>query len=266
MISVRKSLVLVHRYLGIVLSLFFVMWFATGIGMIYSRGMPRLTPEVRLSRLSAVDFTRVRLSPVEAAERAYVEQPGRAVLLSVQGRPAYRFSNSETVFADNGDVFEGLDLAQAKTLAAEFARVSEDKIRNVAEIDAPDQWTLTQGRQLRGAHRALCLTAARRGGSTHDSRQQSAGVGFHYSAFLLLRASTGEDAALVSIGHLDCWSRMRTVAGGHRHRIDGIQTVAHPLFRLDAMALRHRTRVRSSDIDVGLQRTAFDGAVGVDRA
>jgi hypothetical protein len=148
MISVRKSLVLVHRYLGIVLSLFFVMWFATGIGMIYSRGMPRLTPEVRLSRLSPVDFTQVRLSPVEAAERALVEQPGRAVLLTLQGRPAYRFGNSETVFADNGDVFEGIDLEQAKMLAAEFAGVSKDKVQLAEEIDSPDQWTLTQGRQL----------------------------------------------------------------------------------------------------------------------
>jgi hypothetical protein len=148
MIAIRKSLVLVHRYLGIVLSLFFVMWFATGIGMIYSRGMPRLTPEVRLARLSAVDFDRVRLTPVEAAERAGLEQSSRTVLLTLLDRPAYRFGNSDTVFADNGELFGELDLAQAKTLAARFVGVSEDKVQLAAEVTQPDQWTLTQGRQL----------------------------------------------------------------------------------------------------------------------
>jgi hypothetical protein len=147
MISFRKSLILVHRYLGIILSLFFVMWFATGIGMIYSRGMPRLTPEVRLARLSPVDFASVRLSAAEAAERASLEQPGRVVLMMLQGRPAYRFG-SDTVFADNGEVFAGLDLEQSKALAGQFAGVSVDHVQLAAEIDRPDQWTLTLGRQL----------------------------------------------------------------------------------------------------------------------
>ena len=39
-----------HRYAGIVLSLFVVMWFATGITMMYVGGMPRLTPEMRLEQ------------------------------------------------------------------------------------------------------------------------------------------------------------------------------------------------------------------------
>ncbi|HEX5000315.1 MAG TPA: hypothetical protein VFY29_18985 [Terriglobia bacterium] len=45
--------------LGIPLSAFFLMWFLTGIGMIYSRGMPRLTPEVRLSRQTPLDLEKV---------------------------------------------------------------------------------------------------------------------------------------------------------------------------------------------------------------
>jgi len=40
----RKWLILTHRYAGIVLSLFVVLWFATGITMMYAGGMPRLTP------------------------------------------------------------------------------------------------------------------------------------------------------------------------------------------------------------------------------
>jgi len=37
----RKWLILTHRYAGIVLSAFVVLWFATGITMMYAGGMPR---------------------------------------------------------------------------------------------------------------------------------------------------------------------------------------------------------------------------------
>ena len=40
MVTARKLLILIHRYLGTTLCLLFLMWFLTGIGMIYSRGMP----------------------------------------------------------------------------------------------------------------------------------------------------------------------------------------------------------------------------------
>ena len=47
-----------HRYAGIVLSLFVVLWFATGITMMYAGGMPRLTPEMRLEKLPNLDLAR----------------------------------------------------------------------------------------------------------------------------------------------------------------------------------------------------------------
>ena len=65
----RKSLILIHRYLGIVLSLLFLVWFISGIGMMYAKGMPRLTPELRLLRLPAIDLAKIRLTPTEAAAR-----------------------------------------------------------------------------------------------------------------------------------------------------------------------------------------------------
>src|SRR5678816_548344 len=98
MIGLRKALILTHRYLGIVLSLMFVMWFVTGIGMIYSRGMPRLTPQTRLSRLAPLELSAVRLSPSQAVEQGNLRRPdGRVTLLTVDGRPAYRFGATSTV-------------------------------------------------------------------------------------------------------------------------------------------------------------------------
>ena len=90
--SFRRCMILTHRYLGIALSLTIVMWFASGIVMMYAGGMPRLTPELRLERLSELELSSVRLTPSEAAERGGLQgAPGRVVLLSVMERPAYRW-------------------------------------------------------------------------------------------------------------------------------------------------------------------------------
>src|SRR5262245_44600510 len=128
----RKWLILTHRYAGIVLSLFVVLWFATGITMMYVGGMPRLTPEMRLEKLPSLDLARVRLTPSEAAEAGLIGEPGRVVLLSIMGRPAYRFGTGETttVFADTGDVMEGASLTQARTIASRFAGVTEEQVRS----------------------------------------------------------------------------------------------------------------------------------------
>jgi hypothetical protein len=67
---VVRSLILVHRYLGIPLSFLFVIWFVSGIGMIYVGGMPTLTPQARLERLPPLDLAAVRLTPSAAAARA----------------------------------------------------------------------------------------------------------------------------------------------------------------------------------------------------
>jgi uncharacterized iron-regulated membrane protein len=148
MIWLRKPLILAHRYLGIALSLMFVMWFVTGIGMIYSRGMPRLTPQVRLTRLAPVNLSSVKLSPAEAAERAGVEAPsGRVTLVSVLDRPIYRFGNS-TVFADTGEPMSVIDADTSVRIGARFMGLPAEKVHFDREITEPDQWTLTLVRQL----------------------------------------------------------------------------------------------------------------------
>src|SRR4029450_12548359 len=146
MTQLRKWLILTHRYVGIALSLIFVSWFASGIAMLYGRGMPRLTSDLRLERLAPIDASAVRLSAAEALERAELsETPKRVTLLTVMGRPAYRFGAGETttVFADTGDLLEDIDAAQAQTIAAAFVRLPENRLRHVARLTQPYQWSLT---------------------------------------------------------------------------------------------------------------------------
>ena len=142
--AVRKWLILTHRYVGTALSLMFVMWFATGIAMLYARGMPRLTADVRLARIAPVDVSAIRLSPQEALDRAdLIDAPDQVTLLTIMGRPAYRFGSQTTVFADTGDLLTEIGAERARHIAAEFGRVPVDRVRHVATLSRPDQWTLT---------------------------------------------------------------------------------------------------------------------------
>lgn len=149
----NKLLMLSHRYLGIAISLLVVVWFASGIVMMYAGGMPRLEPEARLERLPDLDTSRVQLTLAEAAEKAGFDASagwagGPVTLLMLMDRPAYRFGRDATVFADTGEVLEEVNADQAKTVAARFMNMPEDRIRYVRTLTSPDQWTLGQGRTM----------------------------------------------------------------------------------------------------------------------
>src|SRR5215471_14289142 len=100
----RRLLILIHRYLGIALSLLFAAWFISGIAMIYTKGMPNLTPQLRLQRLAALQMDSVRITPSAAIRKAGLDRPpARVTLSSVAGRPVFRIG-STTVFADDGEL------------------------------------------------------------------------------------------------------------------------------------------------------------------
>lgn len=143
----RRALILSHRYLGIAISLMLVVWFASGIVMMYTGDMPRLDPQLRLQRLSALDFATVRLSPAEAAQRAGAGANAVPTLLMVQERPAYRFP-AATVFADDGSVLAPLSPAAAAEVARRFADVTADAVHFERELQTTDQWTLGSRRDL----------------------------------------------------------------------------------------------------------------------
>jgi hypothetical protein len=142
---IRKSLILIHRYLGIVLSVPFVLWFVSGIAIIYARQMPTLTPEARIAHLPPLDPARIRFSPAEAAARAEMGgPPEQATLLTVLGRPAYRFSGGVTLFADTGELLE-MNAARAAEAARLFTGVPADDLHAMEILTSADQWTIGQG-------------------------------------------------------------------------------------------------------------------------
>ncbi|HEY6506708.1 MAG TPA: PepSY domain-containing protein, partial [Vicinamibacterales bacterium] len=110
-------------------------------------GMPQLSPDLRRERLAALDTAAITMSPSEAAERATATEVQRATLITVLGRPAYRFGG-RTVFADTGEVLAPVDRAAAQSIAARFLSVPDSDIAFMHEVTEPDQWTLTLSRAL----------------------------------------------------------------------------------------------------------------------
>src|SRR5262245_27537512 len=117
----RKGLIWVHRYLGIALSLLFVVWFVSGIGMLFAGGMPRLNPQEKLYREQEIDLNLVKLSPAQLPQGAYAGDgtAGRASLRMLLDRPVYRI-DGQTMFADDGSVLDGVDKTTAMEIAARF--------------------------------------------------------------------------------------------------------------------------------------------------
>ena len=71
--SIRKLLnwktffIYTHRWTGIVFGVIFVVWFISGVAMMYV-GMPHLSEKERLGHLKPLDLSTVTVSPAQAAE------------------------------------------------------------------------------------------------------------------------------------------------------------------------------------------------------
>ncbi len=148
----RRWLIWTHRYVGIPLSPLFVLWFVTGVVMMYTGGMPELASATRIERRAPLDLSQVRLTPHDAFERGGVGQPATgAKLLSVLGRPAYRF-DGVTVFADTGERLLPLGPDGAREVARQFTGVPASAITYDRLVVEPDQWMLI-AQQFLPAHK-----------------------------------------------------------------------------------------------------------------
>ena len=91
-----RSLLFLHRWLGVLLCVLFLLWFPSGIGMMYW-GYPEVTAADRLEHSSPIDPATVLLTPAEAAERAGAQPPTQIRLNTFDGRPVYRFGKGDAV-------------------------------------------------------------------------------------------------------------------------------------------------------------------------
>jgi len=149
----KRSLILVHRWLGVALCLVFLLWFPSGIGMMYW-DYPSVSAGDRLERAPALDPSKIMLSPAEAAAKLDEgEGRGQVRLNTFDGRPVYRFGGGRDgaaiVYADTGE--EQIDVSKDMMDRIAAAWTGQPVTAATVEpIEEVDQWTIQTGlRNLR---------------------------------------------------------------------------------------------------------------------
>jgi hypothetical protein len=143
-VVVKRSLIVVHRWLGVVLSLVFLVWFASGIGMMYWT-YPTVTARDRVERAPVLEPAAIKLSPADAWKTIAADDPPAQIRLNTfDGRPVYRFGGrggQQIVYADTGEEQFEVPMDMVRRAAAAWTRQPIASAA-VEELNEPDQWTL----------------------------------------------------------------------------------------------------------------------------
>jgi PepSY-associated TM region len=140
---VKRVAIFVHRWLGVALCLLFLLWFPSGIGMMYW-DFPEVTAQDRLARSPALDASTILFSPGEARAKAGAPPAAQIVLNTFDGRPVYRFRarrSESVVYADTGEPQTGASPELMRRVAAAWTR-QPASAATIESIEQPDQWTV----------------------------------------------------------------------------------------------------------------------------
>jgi hypothetical protein len=86
--STMRALILLHRWLGVAISLLFAMWFSTGIVMHFVP-FPALTEAERIDGLAPIDLSQVPYDPAAAVNASGIKDATRVRLLQRSDGPVY---------------------------------------------------------------------------------------------------------------------------------------------------------------------------------
>ena len=127
-----------HRYLGVVMGLLMLVWFLSGLVMLFVR-WPAVGPEDRAAGLSPIDWGRC----CAFGHVAEVQIVRDAVVEDLNGRPVLRL-DGETLDLATGHPIAPLTEEEAWSVAAGFARRVgiPGAPRHAAPVER-DQWTVT---------------------------------------------------------------------------------------------------------------------------
>jgi hypothetical protein len=155
-----RGLIFVHRWVGIAICVVFLIWFPSGIGMMYW-SMPSVTAADRLERAPALDAARIALSPAEAAAKLGVDAtPAQIRLNTFDGRPVYRIGaagrgggggrggGARIVYADTGEIQERVSTPMQHRIASAWTGQPADDA-SVELMTDVDQWTVGGLRNVR---------------------------------------------------------------------------------------------------------------------
>ncbi|WP_217902216.1 PepSY domain-containing protein [Siphonobacter sp. BAB-5385] len=139
--TVIKAIRLVHRYLGFALSLLFLVWFLSGLMMMYV-SYPTLKSHQKLQQTPPIDLTTCLLTPAEAITRAGVTDSIKSIRLGmVLNRPVYRIVTLQnrqlSIYADNPAILPYASESFARQLAQHWSHAGVQQVEKLTEID---QW------------------------------------------------------------------------------------------------------------------------------
>ena len=207
--TLRRALILTHRYLGIPLSVLFVLWFVTGIAMIYVGGMPTLSAQSRLERLARA---RRRGGPLHARRSGRTRGQRLRPRRVDDGARSTRVSVREPVRHGDGvrRHRRGARGDRRRHGARRRREVRRRAVERDVELDAhrraarsmdaaarPRPAALQVRRRRRRRHRGLRLAEHGRRSPRHDDEDAHARVDRDDSALVLHHAAAHESAALV---------------------------------------------------------------------
>lgn len=144
--TAKRWTYLVHRWLGIGGCLLMLLWFASGMVMLFV-GYPKLTPGERLAALPVLDGTHAVLG-LSALPAAVQAEPESVALTTLRGEPAYVVRSGGNVgawSARTGQALLPVSAQRAEAAAAQYAggqafvgamRVDEDRWTHSRALDA----------------------------------------------------------------------------------------------------------------------------------
>jgi hypothetical protein len=144
-IRIKSTAIFVHRWLGVCLCMLFLLWFVSGVAMMYC-DYPEVSAADHLAHEGMLNASQIRLSPQDAFAQLKSEEPPESVrLVQFDGRPAYRFRNRGTesiVYADTGEALTSC--LTALTLRIDSAWAGQPAATAKQEINTEeDQWTVS---------------------------------------------------------------------------------------------------------------------------
>ena len=140
----RRWLYIGHRWIGIVTCLLFVMWFVSGVVMMYI-AFPRLTEQERLAALPDLQWSKVAIPPDRAMAIAGLKSYPRELRLDMlDDEPVYRIAawdgDRKVVSARDGRLIDRISQQQALAVARRHPAAAE--VRMIETVDR-DQWSVT---------------------------------------------------------------------------------------------------------------------------
>lgn len=137
----KTLLIYLHRWIGIVFSIVFVVWFISGVAMMYV-GMPHLSTKERLGHMRPLDLSTVAITPAQAAAAHGLSPARLRIEMFYDGRPIYRFPDSTKVYADTGERVSGASRERAVELIRQWLPRYAGTVRYDGYLLESDQWTL----------------------------------------------------------------------------------------------------------------------------